>query len=108
MKSLVLVDRLRIVQSGCNQILKVDVLDVECLAHMCAARVQKLCDLLLVLHAIELRLHRVRHGGYLTKCKSRGEDFDEDGFHRGGHACSKRSPHGTVIPLACGRRAAPR
>jgi hypothetical protein len=29
--------------------------------------------------------------------RSRGEDFDENGFHRGGHTCSKHSPHGTVI-----------
>src|SRR5262249_33897104 len=39
---------------------------------------------------------RVRRCRHLTKCKSRREDLDEDGFHRGGHACSKRSPHGTV------------
>jgi hypothetical protein len=82
-KSLVLVDRLRIVQGGCDEILKVDVLDVEGLAHMRAARVQQLCDLLLITHAIELRLHRVRRRRYLTKCKSRRENFDEDGFHRG-------------------------
>jgi hypothetical protein len=88
--------RLRVVHGGCDQILKVDVLDVEGFAHMRAARVQQLRDLLLISHAIELRLNRVRRGGYLTKCKSRGEDFDEDGFHRGGHG-SKRSPHGTVI-----------
>jgi hypothetical protein len=44
-----------------------------------------------------LRLHRVRRCRHLTKRKSRREDFDEDGFHRGGHAYSKRAPHGTVI-----------
>jgi len=42
---------------------------------MRAARVQELRDLLLVSHAIELYLHRVRRGGYLTKCKSRGGRF---------------------------------
>jgi len=59
---------------------------------MRAARVQQLRDLLLVLHAIELRLHRVRRGGHLTERESRGEDLDEDGFHGGGMAypaCSK-------------------
>src|SRR5262245_45643424 len=76
-------ERLRVVQGGRNQLLEVDVLDVEGFAHMRAAGVQQLRDLLLVSHGIELRLHRVRRGGYLTKCKSRGEDFDEDGFHRG-------------------------
>src|SRR6266567_4132570 len=74
-------DRLRVVHGGCDQLLEVDVLDVEGLAHMRAARVQELSDLLLVSHAIELRLHRVRRGGYLTKCKSRGEDFDQGRFH---------------------------
>ena len=73
--------RLRIVQGGCNQILKVDVLDVECLAHMRAARVHKLRDLLLISLTIELRLHGVRRGGHLTERKSRGKDFDENGFH---------------------------
>jgi hypothetical protein len=80
-KHFVLAHRLRIVHGGCDQLLEVDVLDVEGLAHMRAARAQKLRDLLLVSHAIELRLNRVRRGGYLTKCKSRSEDFDEDGFH---------------------------
>ena len=58
---------------------------------MRAARVQQLRDLFLVSHAIELRLHRVRRGGYLTKRKSRREDFDEDGFHGDGIACVTRS-----------------
>src|SRR5215470_12708005 len=80
---LVLTHRLWIVQGGCDQILEVDVLDVEGLAHMRAARVQQLRDLLLVSHAIELRLHRVRRGGYRTKRESRRKDFYEDGFHGG-------------------------
>src|SRR5262245_10864989 len=66
---------------------------------MRAARVQELRDLLLVLHAIELRLNRVRRGGHLTERESRGEDFNEDGFHGGGiacPACSKHSSHGTL------------
>ena len=54
---LVLADRLWVVQGGCNQILKVDVLDIEGPAHMRAARVQQLRDLLLVPHAIKARLH---------------------------------------------------
>src|SRR5258707_12768476 len=37
---------------------------------MRAARVQQLRDLLLVSHAIELRLHRVRRGGHLTERES--------------------------------------
>src|SRR5262245_46550300 len=96
-KRRILPNGLRIVQGGCDQLLEVDVLDVECLAHVRAARVQQLRDLLLISHAIKLRLHRVRRGGYLTQRKSRREDLDEDGFHRDGHAYSKRSPHATVI-----------
>ena len=37
---------------------------------MCAARVQKQCDLLLVSHAIELRLHSVRRCRHLTECET--------------------------------------
>jgi hypothetical protein len=78
---LVLAHRLRIVQGGCNQILNVDVLDVEGLAHMRAARVQQLRHLLLVSHAIELRLHRLRRGRDLTERKRGGEDLNEERFH---------------------------
>src|SRR5262249_33475732 len=66
----------------------VNVLDVERLAHMRAARVQQLRNLLLVSHAIELRLHRVRRGRHLTKRESRREDFYEDGFHGDGRVQS--------------------
>jgi hypothetical protein len=95
---LVLAHGLRIVQGGCDEILKVDVLDVEGFAHMRAARVQQLRGLLLISHTIELRLHRVRRGSHLTERQSRREDLDDERFHNGGMACvacSKRSRHGT-------------
>jgi hypothetical protein len=53
---------------------------------MRAARVQKLRDLVLVSHAIKLRLHGVRRGGHLTKRQRRREHFDEQRFHGSGMA----------------------
>ena len=48
---------------------------------MRAARVQQLRNLLLVSHAIELCLNRIRRGSHLTERESGGEHFDEDRFH---------------------------
>ena len=53
-KSFVLAsDCLRVVHRGCDKILEVDVLDVECLAHVRTARTQQLCHNFLVLGTIE-------------------------------------------------------
>ena len=79
---LLLADRLRIVQRGRDQLIEVDVLDVEGLAHMGAAGAQQLRHLLLVLGAVELRLHRLGRGRDLTECESGSKDLDEDRFHR--------------------------
>ena len=72
---LVLADRLRIVQRGRDQLVEVDVLDVEGLAHMGAAGAQQLRHLLLVLGAVELRLHRLRRGRDLAERESGSERF---------------------------------
>ena len=74
-------DRLRVVHGGGDQLLEVDVLDVECLAHVRAARAQKLCHLLLILGAIEACFHRIRRGRDLTERQRGRKDFDQDRFH---------------------------
>ena len=89
--------RLRIVHRRGDQLIEVDVLDVEGLAHMRAARAQQLCDLLLIPGAVELRLHRVGRGGDLTERERRCEDFDQDGFHRDGLGPALK--FSTVCPL---------
>ena len=76
--------RLRVVQRRGDQVVEVDVLDVERLAHMRAARAQQPRHLLLIPAAVELRLHRVRRRRHLTERKRRGKDFDEERFHRVG------------------------
>src|SRR5262249_43960712 len=60
----------------------VDVLDVECLAHVRAARAQKRCHLLLILGAVEACFHRIRRGRDLTERQRGRKDFDQDRFHR--------------------------
>ena len=75
-------DRLRIVHGGGDELFEVDVLDVEGLAHMRAARAQQLRDLLLILRAVELGLHRIRRGRDLTERQRGREDLDEERFHR--------------------------
>ena len=62
--------RLRIVHRRGDELIEVDVLDVEGLAHVRAARAQQPCDLFLIPGAVELRLHRVRRGGDLTERKA--------------------------------------
>jgi hypothetical protein len=70
--------RLRIVQRRGDELIEVDVLDVEGLAHMRAARAQQPRDLFLIPAAVELRLHPVRCGGDLTERERRRKDFDEE------------------------------
>jgi len=53
-------DRLRVVQCGGDQIVEVDRLDVERLAHMRATVAQDLHHLGAILYRIEMRLHRLR------------------------------------------------
>src|SRR3954447_20817498 len=74
--------RLRIVHRRGDELIEIDVLDVEGLAHVRAARAQQPCHLFLIAGAVELRLHRVGCGGDLTERKRQGKDFDEQRFHR--------------------------
>src|SRR5262249_1877248 len=93
---LVLADRLRVVHGGCDQLLEVDVLDVECLAHMRAARAQELRHLLLILSALEACFHRVRRGRELTERERGRQDFVQDGFP----GTVRREKAGTAPPLS--------
>ena len=70
--------RLRIVHRRGDQLIEVDVLDVEGLAHMRAARAQQLRDLVLIAGAVELRLHRVRRRRDLTERERGGKDLGKD------------------------------
>ena len=76
--------RLRIVHRRGDELVEVDVLEVESLAHVRADRAQQPSHLFLIAGAVELRLHRVRRRRDLTERKRRCEDFDQDGFHRDG------------------------
>jgi hypothetical protein len=78
---------LRIVERGGDEIVEIDVLDIEVLAHMTAARAQELGDLLLVAGDVELCLHRIGRGRHLTERECGRKDFDEDGFHGIGSSC---------------------
>jgi hypothetical protein len=81
---LALADRLRIVERGRDELLEIDVLDVEGLEHMRAARAQQQRDLRLILCAIEPGLHRTRSGRDLTERQCGGENLDEKRFHPAG------------------------
>ena len=74
-------ERLGIVERRGDELVEVDVLDVESLAHMGAAGLQQLGDLLLVLRAVELGLDRIRRGRDLTERQRGREHLDEKGFH---------------------------
>jgi hypothetical protein len=65
-------------------LLEIDVLDVEGLEHMRAARAQQQRDLRLILCAIEPGLHRTRSGRDLTERQCGGENLDEKRFHPAG------------------------
>src|SRR5262249_42444234 len=85
-------DRLRVVHGGGDQLLEVDVLDVECLAHVRAARAQKCCHLLLILGAVEACFHRIRRGRDLTERQRGRKDFDQDRFHRSVRRLNAKTP----------------
>ena len=93
-------DRLRIVHRGRDQIVEVDVLDVEGLAHVRAAGAQQPRDLLLIARAVELRLHRVRRGRHLTERKRHRKDLDEERFHRGLKGLCRQQVH-RKHPVPC-------
>ena len=75
-------DRLRVIHRGRDQLVEIDVLDVEGLAHMGAARAQQLRHLRADRPPVELGLHRIRRRRHLTERQRGGEDLDEERFHR--------------------------
>jgi hypothetical protein len=77
-----LIDGLRIFERGIDQHIKIEILDVERLAHMGAAVLQELRDLGLIVGVIELGLDRVRSRRDLRERKRRGEQLDQNQIHR--------------------------
>jgi len=73
---------LRIRHGGRDQVVEVDVLDVEGLAHMGAAVAQDVDDLVPVGRGIEMSLHRLRPGGHLAQRQRGSENLDQNGVHR--------------------------
>src|SRR5262249_30937641 len=73
---------LRVVHCGGDEVLEVDVLDVEGLTHVGAARAQELRHELLILSAVEARLHLIRRSRNLTERQRGRKDLDQDRFHR--------------------------
>ena len=73
---------LRVVHRGGNEVLEVDVLDVEGFAHVGAARAQELRHELLILGALEARLHLIRRSRDLTERQRGRKDLDQNRFHR--------------------------
>jgi hypothetical protein len=73
--------RFLVIHGSGNQIVQVEVLDVESLAHVGAAGTQKLRHFEAVAHRIELRLDPIRPGSDLAEGKRRGEDLDENRVH---------------------------
>ena len=83
-------DRRRIVERGRDQVVDIDRLDVERLAHMGAAVAQDLHHRVLILDRIELRLHRLRLGHDLAERQRRREELDENHIHAGDYGHSVR------------------
>ena len=72
---------LRIVHGGGDEVIEVDVLDVERLAHVRAAGLQQATDLPLVGDPVKLRLDGIRPGRDLAERQRRSENLDEERFH---------------------------
>ena len=75
-------DRLRVLHGGRDQLVEIDVLDVEGLAHMRAARPQQRRHRALVGHPIEPGRNLIRRCRHLTECKRSRKNLDEESFHR--------------------------
>ena len=73
--------RLRVVHRDRDQLVEFDVLDVEDLAHMRAARAQQLRNNTLIGHPVKPRRNRLRRRRHLTKRKRGGKNLDEERFH---------------------------
>jgi len=74
---------LGIVHRRGDELIDVDVLDVEGLADVRAARPQDLHHFRLVPHWVELSLDGPRLGGHLAERKGSGENLDQDRVHGG-------------------------
>ncbi len=72
---------LGIIHRGRDEIVDIEVLDVEGLAHLRAARAQKADNLLAILDGIELSLDAIRAGCDLTKRQSGRKDLNEESVH---------------------------
>ena len=66
-----------------DQAVEIDILDVECLAHVVAAVPKDLEDLRFVTDGIEFGFDRVRPGHHQAEGKGRRKNLDENGFHVG-------------------------
>ncbi len=83
MKDLALAgNSLRIFHRGCDQLVEIDVLDIEGLAHMAAACAQELANPRLIGGAVEPGHDRVRRRGHLAERQRSREHLDQQGFHR--------------------------
>ena len=78
---LALAHRLGVVHGGRDELVEVDILDVEGLAHMRAARTQQRRHLGLVRLPLEPGGNRLRRRRHLTKRKRSRKDLDEQRFH---------------------------
>jgi len=74
--------RFRIRHGGRDQVVEIDVLDVERLAHMRASVAQDVHDFVSVGGGIEVGFHRVGPGGHLAQRQRGGEYLDQNGVHR--------------------------
>ena len=74
-------DRLRIVHSGRDQVIDIDVLELKCLEHIGAARMQDLGDQRLIALPVEFRPDGARRGRDLAQGHGGGENLDEECFH---------------------------
>src|SRR5262249_57085296 len=97
---LAVADRLRIVQGGGDELVEIDILEVESLEHMVAARAQKLRHLRLVGVTVELRLHRLRRNRHLAQRKPGRKNLDQNRFH---HARVERCTSRPLVNIS-GRR----
>ena len=75
-------DGLRIGERRVDQRVEIEILDVERLAHVRTAVLEKLYDLRLIVDGIEFGLQRFRTRRHLRKRERGGKHLDEDQIHR--------------------------
>ncbi len=69
---------LRVRHRGVDQLIEVEILDVEGLAHMRAAVLEELHDLGLIFRGIEFGLDRIRMRRHLRERERSGKHLDEE------------------------------